>query len=107
MLRRFGLLIILPGVILLGFGLRAIEQDRGATDQEVRDRLTRAAELAARTINQQLANWQQFRSDGVVIDSGPPRKVKPWSRMAYDPVKRIEPIQAVDPILTAAINAEQ
>jgi signal transduction histidine kinase len=107
MLRRFGLLIVLPGVILLGFGLRALDQDRRMTDQQVRDRLARAAELAARTIDQQLANWQQFRSDGVVIDSGPPVKVTPWSRLAYEPAKRMEPAPPVDPILTDAIHAEQ
>jgi hypothetical protein len=60
MLRRFGVMVVLPGIVLLGFGLRAMEQDRRATGQEVTDRLARAARLAARAIDQQLANCDSF-----------------------------------------------
>ncbi|HUS07718.1 MAG TPA: hypothetical protein VMZ52_15535, partial [Bryobacteraceae bacterium] len=69
MLRRFAVTVVLPGLILLGFGLRALEQDREATDRQVQDRLQRAAELAARTMDQQLASWQQFRTDGVSLET--------------------------------------
>jgi signal transduction histidine kinase len=63
MLRRFAATVAVPGVILLGFGLRALQQDRLATDQQARDRLQRTAELAAREMDRQLVNWQQFRTD--------------------------------------------
>ena len=38
-LRRFAILVVLPGLILLGFGLRTVEQDRRATEQQGRDRV--------------------------------------------------------------------
>jgi signal transduction histidine kinase len=105
-LRRFAVTVVLPGVILLGFGLRALEQDRRAIDQQVRDRLQRAAELAARAIDQQLANWQQFRSDGVTLDTGPAVKITPPQLVAYEPGERIA-AQAVEPALAEAEQYEQ
>ena len=106
MLRRFAVTVVLPGIILLGFGLRALEQDRRATDQQVRDRLQRAAELAARAIDQQLANWQQFRSDGVTLETGSALKIAPPQRVAYEPGERIA-AQAVEPALAEAEQYEQ
>ena len=106
MLRRFAVTVVLPGVILLGFGLRALEQDRRATDQQVRDRLQRAAELAARSIDQQLANWQQFRSGGVSLVTGPALKITPPRRLAYEPGEPIA-AQAVEPALAEAVQYEQ
>src|SRR6185436_17150530 len=100
-LRRFAVMVVLPGVVLLGFGLRALEQDRRATDQQVRDRLQRAAELAGRAIDQQLANWQQFRSDGVTVDAGPALKITPSQRIAYEPSEPITP-QTAEPALAEA-----
>src|SRR5579862_2116041 len=105
-LRRFAATVVLPGLILLGFGLRALEQDRRATDQQVRDRLRGAAELAARSIDQQLANWQQFRSDGVSVETGPALKITPPRRVAYEPGERIT-VQAVEPALADAEQYEQ
>src|SRR5438105_13429545 len=99
-------MVVLPGIVLLGFGLRTLEQDRRATDQQVRDRLQRAAELAARAIDQQLANWQQFRSDGVSLDTGPALKITPPQRVAYDPGERIA-TQNAEPTLTEAEQYEQ
>lgn len=105
-MRRFAVTVVLPGVILLGFGLRALEQDRRATDRQVRDRLQRAAELAGRAIDQQLANWQQFRSDGVSLETGPALKIKPPRRVAYEPGERIA-VQPVESILAEAEQYEQ
>src|SRR5258705_13440597 len=100
-LKRFAVMVVLPGIVLLGFGLRALDQDRRATDQQVRDRLQRAGELAARAIDQQLANWRQFRSDGVTLETGPPLKITPPQRVAYEPG---EPIgaQTAEPALAEA-----
>jgi signal transduction histidine kinase len=105
-LRRFAVTVVLPGIILLGFGLRALEQDRRATDQQVRERLQRAAELASRAIDQQLANWQQFRSDGVTLDTGSALKITPSQRVAYEPGERIA-AQDVEPALAEAVQYEQ
>src|SRR5258707_13930832 len=106
MLRRFAVTVVLPGIVLLAFGLRALEQDRRATDQQVRDRLQRAAELAARAIDQQLANWRQFQSGGVSLDTGPPLKITPPQRVAYEPGDSIT-AQAVEPLLAEAERYEQ
>ena len=106
MLRRFAVTVVVPGIILLGFGLRALEQDRRATDQQIRDRLQRAAELAARSIDQQLANWQQFRPDGVSLETGPTLKITPPRRLAYEPGEPIA-AQTVEPILAEAEQYEQ
>jgi len=105
-LRRFAVTVVVPGVILLGFGLRALEQDRRASDQQIRDRLQRAAELAARTIDQQLANWQQFRSDGITLEIAPELKITPPQRVAYEPGERIA-AQAAEPELAEAEQYEQ
>lgn len=106
MLRRFAVTVVLPGVILLGFGLRALDQDRRVTDQQVRDRLQRAAELAARSIDQQLGNWQQFRSDGVSLETGPLLKLTHQHRLAYYPGEPIA-AHADEPALAEAVQYEQ
>ncbi len=96
-MRRFALTVLLPGAVLLLFGLRALEQDRLAVERQIRDRLANTAELAARAIDQQLANWQQFRSDGVILTGRPLRAVPP-DAPAYefhDSVTVAEPVPAL------------
>jgi signal transduction histidine kinase len=83
MLRRFGVTVLLPGVVLLLFGLRALEQDRRRVDRQIHDRMENAAALAAGAIDQQLANWQQFRADGILL-AGNPVKLTPEERSAYE-----------------------
>ncbi len=83
MVRRFALTVILPGGVLLLFGLRALEQDRLAVEHQTRDRLATTAELAARAIDQQLANWRQFRNDGVML-TGQPLRAVPADAPAYE-----------------------
>jgi signal transduction histidine kinase len=83
MMRRFALTVLLPGIVLLLFGLRALQQDRLAVEHQIRDRLANTAELAARTVDQQLANWQQFRSDGVIL-TGQPLRAVPSDAPAYE-----------------------
>ena len=82
-MRRFALTVLLPGIVLLLFGLRALQQDRLAVEHQIRDRLANTAELAARTVDQQLANWQQFRSDGVIL-TGQPLRAVPSDAPAYE-----------------------
>ncbi|HUQ91101.1 MAG TPA: ATP-binding protein, partial [Bryobacteraceae bacterium] len=84
----------------------ALEQDREATDRQVQDRLQRAAELAARTMDQQLASWQQFRTDGVSLETTPVLKITPRRLLAYEPGERIM-AQAPEPALAEAMQYEQ
>jgi signal transduction histidine kinase len=83
MLRWLGVTVLLPGVILLLFGLRALQQDQHSFEREVRDRLESASGAAARAIDQQLVNWQQFRADGITL-AGNPFEVQPAGRSAYE-----------------------
>src|SRR6266496_205908 len=104
MVRRFALTVLLPAIVLLLFGLRALEQDRLAVEHQIRDRLANTAALAARAIDQQFANWQQFRSDGVILTGQPVRAVPP-DAPAYefqDDVTVAEP----DPALADAERQE-
>src|SRR5437763_8402498 len=97
MVGRFALTVLLPGAVLLLFGLGALEQDRVAVEHQIRDRLANTAELAARAIDQQLANWQQFRSDGVIL-TGRPLRAVPQDAPAYefhDSVTIAEPVPAL------------
>lgn len=103
MLRRFAVLVVLPGIVLLGFGLRALEQDRRATDQQVRERLERAAGLAARAIDQHLLNWQQFRPHGIILEATPTLKIIPSNAVAYEVGAHI----AAPPREPALFEAEQ
>ena len=83
MLPRFTFLILVPGIILLVFGLRALNQDRLEIGRQLQDRLDHAAELAARAIDQQLTQWEQFRGDGVTVSLSSLR-VSPADKIAYD-----------------------
>ena len=83
MLRRFGVTVLLPGIVLLLFGLRTLEQDRLTVDRQITERLENASQLAARTVDQQVANWQQFRADGITL-SGDPVKLSPADLSAYE-----------------------
>ena len=83
MFRRFGATVLLPGVVLLLFGLRSLDQDRRTVDRQIRDRLENAAQLAGRAIDQQLANWRQFRAGGITL-TGNPVRLQPAELSAYD-----------------------
>src|SRR5687767_14259922 len=106
MLRRFAIMVVLPGIVLLAFGLRALEQDRRATDQQVRDRLQRTAGLAARAIDQQLSNWQQFRPHGITVVTAPALKIVPSQLMAYELGEHVS-TQTAEPALAEAEQNEQ
>jgi tetratricopeptide (TPR) repeat protein len=49
--------VLLPGVLLAAFGVRAFVLERRAVDQEVRARLDRAAGIAANAVERALADW--------------------------------------------------
>jgi len=83
MVRRFAFTVLLPAIVLLLFGLRALDQDRVAVEHQARDRLANTAALAAHAIDQQLANWQQFRAHGVILTGQPVRTV-PADASAYE-----------------------
>jgi hypothetical protein len=86
--------------------LRTLQQDQAATDREVRDRLQRAAELGARSIDQQLANWRNFKPEGVTIGMPPEISITPENRIAYSSNPAIQ-IASFDQGLADAEQEEQ
>jgi signal transduction histidine kinase len=54
----FVVTILLPGILLAIVGMRALVQERRLASQLIRDRVERAAELAVRAVDRQLADWQ-------------------------------------------------
>ena len=54
----FLLTVLLPAALLAFLGFRAFRQERRLADQQVRDRLERVAELAARSLEEELREWQ-------------------------------------------------
>jgi signal transduction histidine kinase len=64
----FAATILLPGVLLATVGIRAWLQERQLADQQMRERVERAADLAQRAFEQDLRGWQslldRFSKDG-------------------------------------------
>src|SRR5713226_8632600 len=57
-LALFGLTILLPGVLLTVFGVRALVQERRFAQQQIRERLERAAQIAVHDLERDLHEWQ-------------------------------------------------
>jgi len=55
----FAVTMFLPGILLAVIGVRAFYQERRLADQQVRERLERAADLAFRELELELSRWQQ------------------------------------------------
>jgi len=51
--------IVFPSILLAVFGLRALRQERWLVDQQIRQRLERATEAAAQSLEQELSEWQK------------------------------------------------
>jgi signal transduction histidine kinase len=76
LLALFGLTILLPGLLLAVFAVRAMVQERRFAEQQLRDRLERAADAAARDLERDVRAWHAAL-DGPVkgranLDSLPP-----------------------------------
>ena len=74
----FLLTVLLPAALLAFLGFRAFRQERRMADQQVRDRLERVAESAARSLEEELREWQRaaeaIRPDRMrTIEDLPPR----------------------------------
>jgi signal transduction histidine kinase len=54
----FTITILVPGVILAFFGLRALRQERAVAEQQIRERLNGAAETAGRRLELEFKEWQ-------------------------------------------------
>lgn len=54
----FGLTILLPGLLLTVFGVRALVQERRFAQQQIRERLDAVAQLAVRDLERDLHEWQ-------------------------------------------------
>src|SRR5688572_20075325 len=58
LLALFALTILLPGLVLAAFSGRALLQERNFANQQMRERLDRAADRTAREIERELREWQ-------------------------------------------------
>src|SRR6266566_1659464 len=57
----FRLGILLPAVILAVFGFRSLRQDRLLSERQTRDALESTANLAAREVTRDLAQWPEWK----------------------------------------------
>jgi signal transduction histidine kinase len=55
----FTVTMFLPGILLAVLGVRAFHQERRLADQQIRERLERATDLAFRELELELSRWQQ------------------------------------------------
>ena len=55
----FAFTILVPGILLAFFGLRALLQESRLVDQQIRERLQGAGQTAARRLERELSEWQQ------------------------------------------------
>lgn len=64
--------ILLPGLILAVFSISALVQERRLADQQIRERLDRAATLAIRELDGEITRWQreveELAASGVLKD---------------------------------------
>src|SRR5262245_43814968 len=65
----FIITILVPGLILGFFGLRALRQEKGLADQQIRERLTAAAESIGSRLEFEFSEWRQTADR--VAQSGP------------------------------------
>src|SRR3970282_1506394 len=54
----FGLTILLPGVLLTVFAVRALVQERRFAQQQIRERLERGAQIAMDDLERDMHEWQ-------------------------------------------------
>ncbi len=62
-LLTFVVAILVPGILIAFIGFRALLQERRLADQQIRESVDRAAELAARDLEQELRQWQETVGD--------------------------------------------
>jgi len=72
----FALTMGLPGLWLTLFGLRALLQERQIGEQQLRERLERAAEAAERAVDAQLREWEEAVEQATGRDL-PPARLRP------------------------------
>ena len=77
----FALTILLPGMLLAVFGARALFQERRLANQQIRERLDRAAELAVQDVQRELREWQtaleKIGQDRTVNAEALPDRIRP------------------------------
>ena len=65
----FIITILTPGLILGFFGLRALRQEKGLADQQIRERLATAAERIGRRLESEFREWRRVADQ--LAESGP------------------------------------
>jgi signal transduction histidine kinase len=58
LLALFGITLVLPGVLLAALAVRAFLQDRRFADQQLREAVDRAADVAVRDLERQVREWR-------------------------------------------------
>ena len=97
----FGLSVLLPGLLLAVFGIRALRQERSRADQEIHERMDRAASMVAGALERQFRDWQE------VVDQVAPAGIADPEKL---PQKMCRALQEPDRVLwfwrdSAGINA--
>jgi signal transduction histidine kinase len=76
----FALSVLLPGLLLAIFGFRALRQERSRADQEIHERMDRAADMVAGALERQFRDWQdsvdQLPPAGIVDPEKLPQKMR-------------------------------
>jgi signal transduction histidine kinase len=127
----FGITILLPALLLAALGARTIRQERRIADQQLRERIERAADLVLLDIEREVRSWQsaveQFASSdrsasalpptvrsalsepgsGVILSSTE-RGPVPWpeQQILYSPRSDVASPDGVDRAFSAAEAAE-
>ena len=86
----FVLGILLPGILLAGFAIRTLLQERHLADQEIRQRLELAANGAIRDLNHEFSQWQQAVDD---LSQGGAQDPSLWPERVRQALER--PLSAV------------
>lgn len=110
LLAGFALTILLPGLLLFGFGLRSLSQESNLARQQLREQLDIAAEAAMRETERQLLHWEATQQpppaeEGlaarVVIEDGRV-EVTPPGQLAY----QVAPVQQRSAGTATELNTE-
>src|SRR5215217_1685769 len=76
LLALLGLTIFLPGLLLAALGVRTVRQESRLADQQLRERLDRAADVALQDLEREVREWQsaleQLARNDIPLTALPP-----------------------------------
>ena len=80
----FVVTILVPGIVIAFIGFRALLQERRLADQQIRENVDRAAELAARDLAHELRQWQETADEVARRGAVPPASWPDQGRLALE-----------------------